>query len=282
MKGKDEGGGRKGGGPPEGGTPAGPPSFTTTTGTKIGKTLVVMSGKGGVGKSAIASLIATELHRRGFEVGILDADITGPSIPRGLGITGQITVGAEGAIPAESSTGLKVMSMNLILPSEDEAVIWRGPLVSGAVKQFYEECDWGELDFLVIDVPPGTSDVPLTIMQSVSLDGIILVTSPQQLAGVIVAKARKMAASLNAPVLGLVENMSFVTCPSCGEKLTPFAESHGEEIAEAMDVPFLGRLPLDPEISRLADEGRLEEYKSEAVAEVLDKVLGEDTPAAGR
>jgi len=268
----------QGGGAPEGACPAGPPSFSTATGTKIGKTLAVMSGKGGVGKSAVATLIAAELHRRGSKVGVLDADITGPSIPRGLGITGRITVGPDGVIPAESSGGLKVMSMNLVLPSEDDAVIWRGPLVSGAVKQFYEECAWGELDYLVIDLPPGTSDVPLTIMQSIPLDGIILVTSPQQLAGVIVAKARKMAASLNAPVLGLVENMSFVTCPSCGEKVTPFAESHGEEIAVAMDIPFLGRLPLDPEISRLADAGKLEEYRSEAVAEVLDNVLGEDTP----
>lgn len=277
MKDSDEGDQIQGDGAPEGACPAGPPTFSTVAGTKIGKTLVVMSGKGGVGKSAVATLIAAELHRRGFRVGVLDADITGPSIPRGLGITGRITVGPDGVIPAVSSSGLKVMSMNLVLPSEDDAVIWRGPLVSGAVKQFYEECAWGELDFLVIDLPPGTSDVPLTIMQSIPLDGIILVTSPQQLAGVIVAKARKMAASLNAPVLGLVENMSFVTCPSCGEKVTPFAESHGEEIAAAMDIPFLGRLPLDPEISRLADAGKLEEYRSEAVAEVLDNVLGEDT-----
>jgi Mrp family chromosome partitioning ATPase len=267
----------QGGGAPEGASPAGPPSFSTAAGTKIGKTLVVMSGKGGVGKSAVATLIAAELHRRGSKVGILDADITGPSIPRGLGITGRITVGPDGVIPAESYGGLKVMSMNLVLPSEDDAVIWRGPLVSGAVKQFYEECDWGELDYLVIDLPPGTSDVPLTIMQSIPLDGIILVTSPQQLAGVIVAKARKMAATLNAPVLGLVENMSFVTCPSCGEKVTPFAESHGDEVAVAMDIPFLGRLPLDPEISRLADAGKLEEYRSEAVEAVLDNVLEENT-----
>lgn len=271
MNGKDEGDQVQGGG-----APAGPPTFSTAIGTKIGKTLAVMSGKGGVGKSAVASLVAAELNRKGFKVGVLDADITGPSIPRGLGITGQVMVGPDGAIPAESANGLKVMSMNLVLPSEDDAVIWRGPLVSGAVKQFYEECAWGELDFLVIDLPPGTSDVPLTIMQSISLDGIILVTSPQQLAGVIVAKARKMAATLNAPVLGLVENMSFVICPSCGEKITPFAESHGEEVAAAMKIPFLGRLPLDPEISRLADMGKLEEYRSETVTEVLDNVLEED------
>lgn len=272
MKGKDEGDRRQGGGNPEGGPPAGPPSFSPTTGTRIKKTFAVMSGKGGVGKSAVASLLAIELRRQGLEVGILDSDITGPSIPRGLGITGQVLVGSEGAIPAVSSTGIKVMSMNLILPSEEDAVIWRGPLVSGAVRQFYEECEWGELDFLVIDLPPGTSDVPLTIMQSISLDGVILVTSPQELAGVIVAKAKQMASALEAPVVGLIENMSYVTCPSCGEKVMPFGESHGEEIAAAMNTPFLGRLPLDPEISRLADAGKLEDYHSDAVTEILQKI----------
>jgi ATP-binding protein involved in chromosome partitioning len=252
---------------------SGPPRFEPGGGARIDKTIAVMSGKGGVGKSAVATLIAVELKRRGNEVGILDADVTGPSIPRGLGVSGGITVGPEGAIPAKSSTGIQVMSMNLILPAEQEAVIWRGPLVSGAVRQFYEECEWGDLDYLVLDLPPGTSDVPLTIMQSIDLDGIILVTSPQELVGVIVGKAQKMAGMLDVPVLGLVENMSYVTCPKCGEDIYPFGRGNAEEVASSMGTSFLGRLPLDPDISKLADGGKLEEYESEAVSRILDEVL---------
>lgn len=271
MKGRKDPNPGEGGKAEEGFRP-GPPVFTTASGTEIKNRLAIMSGKGGVGKSAVTTLLACALRRKGLDVGIMDADITGPSIPKGLGVSGRINVGPNGAMPLESKTGIKVMSMNLILPAEDEAVIWRGPLISGAVRQFYEECDWGELDYLLIDLPPGTSDVPLTIMQSIELDGIILITSPQELAGVIVGKAKSMAAALEAPVIGLVENMSFVVCPKCGERIMPFAESHGEEVAEAMGVPFLGRLPLDPEISRLADRGELEEYRSDAVEEILKKV----------
>lgn len=278
--GNDEGQ-QRGRGNREGQGPAGHGirKFETTPSTRIGRTLAVMSGKGGVGKSAVATLIAVGLRRRGLEVGILDSDITGPSIPRGLGISGKVVVGEEGAKPVPSETGVKVMSMNLLLPSEDDAVIWRGPLISGAVRQFYEECEWGDLDYLILDLPPGTADVPLTIMQSIPLDGIILVTSPQQLAGFVVAKALKMADALQAPVVGLVENMSYVICPSCGEIVRPFAESHGEETAAKIGVPFLGRLPIDPEISRLADTGRLEEYRSEALEELLDRIASERAKA---
>jgi Mrp family chromosome partitioning ATPase len=252
----------------------GPPSFHLATGSSIGRTIAVMSGKGGVGKSAVASMLAVEIQRRGNHVAVMDADITGSSIPKGLGVAGDILVSPEGgAIPATSGTGIKVMSMNLILPQENDAVIWRGPLVSGVVRQFYEQTDWGEVDFLVIDLPPGTSDVPLTIMQSIPLDGIVLVTSPQELAGVIVAKAEQMAKALEEPVIGLVENMSFITCPKCGEVITPFSSSHGEEAAEEMGIPFLGRLPLDPKISELADAGRLEDYSSGEMGEIVDAIV---------
>jgi Mrp family chromosome partitioning ATPase/predicted Fe-Mo cluster-binding NifX family protein len=235
----------------------------------IKQVIGIMSGKGGVGKSAVTMLLASSLRRKGFEVGILDADITGPSIPRGLGVDGPVFFGETGPIPASSPGGIKIMSMNLLLPGEDEAVIWRGPLISGAVKQFYEETEWGELDYLLLDLPPGTADVPLTVMQSIPLDGIVLVTSPQELAGMIVGKARKMADALEAPVIGLVENMSHMACPHCGEKIEPFGESSSERASASMGIPLLGRLPLDPEISKLADAGRLEEYRSPDVDALL-------------
>lgn len=259
----------------EGGSecPAGIPRFKPPSETSIKHTVAVMSGKGGVGKSAVTMLLAVALRRLGFEVGILDADITGPSVPRGLGVSGPILVGEEGAIPAISSTGIKVMSMNLILPAEDDAVIWRGPLISSAVGQFYQECEWGTLDYLLVDLPPGTADVPLTVMQSIPLDGIILVTSPQELAGMIVGKAVSMAGQLDAPITGLIENMSYITCPSCGERVEPFGPSHGEEAAKKMGTVFLGSLPLDRAISELADGGKLEEYESSEVEAVIGDVV---------
>lgn len=260
---------------PQGGTacPAGPPRFSPTAESSIKHTIAVMSGKGGVGKSAVTMLLAVALRRLGFEVGILDADITGPSVPRGLGVSGPIMVGESGAIPGESSTGIKVMSMNLILPAEEDAVIWRGPLISSAVGQFYQECEWGSLDYLLVDLPPGTADVPLTVMQSIPLDGIVLVTSPQELAGMIVGKAVSMAAQLDVPITGLIENMSYVPCPSCGEKVEPFGPSHGEQAAKRMGTVLLGRLPLDRAISELADEGRLEDYDSGEVQAVIGEIV---------
>ncbi|MBN1288151.1 MAG: Mrp/NBP35 family ATP-binding protein [Actinobacteria bacterium] len=252
--------------------PAGPPKFELAAGSEIKKTIAVMSGKGGVGKSAVTVLIASALRRKGFEVGILDADITGPSVPRSLGISGPITAGTEGVIPAVSKSGIKVMSMNLILPAEDEAIIWRGPLISGAVRQFYEECQWGKLDYLIIDLPPGTSDVPLTIIQSIPLDGIVLVTSPQQLVGVIVSKAAKMAASMNAPVLGMVENMSYIKCPHCGEEIRPFGDGEVLDDRISTSIPVIARLPLDPEVAKLADEGLLENYDMNGLSNLIEKI----------
>jgi Mrp family chromosome partitioning ATPase/predicted Fe-Mo cluster-binding NifX family protein len=257
----------------------GPPRYSTHPESSIKNTVAVMSGKGGVGKSAVTMLLAVALRRHGFEVGILDADITGPSVPRGLGVSGRIFVGEAGPVPGVSSTGIKVMSMNLILDAEDDAVIWRGPLISSAVGQFYQECEWGKLDYLLIDLPPGTADVPLTVMQSIPLDGIILVTSPQELAGMIVGKAVSMAAQLDVPITGLIENMSYVKCPSCGERVEPFGPSHGEEAASKMRTAFLGSLPLDRAISELADGGKLEEYESSEVEAVIDAVIKRFTGA---
>lgn len=247
------------------------PAKTARPGIKT--TIAIMSGKGGVGKSALTMLLAASLRRKGLAVGILDADITGPSIPMGLGLTGPVYYGEKGPAPVASRIGIKVVSMNLLLTSEKEAVIWRGPIISRMVRQFYEDFDWGELDYLLVDLPPGTADVPLTVMQSIPLNGILLVISPQELAGMIVGKARKMAASLEVPVIGLVENMAYVLCPHCGEQVEPFGASHSEQAAQAMGIPLLGRLPLDPEISRLVDEGRLEEYRSPDVDAVVETML---------
>lgn len=239
----------------------------------IKKIIAVMSGKGGVGKSALTILLAAALRRKGLEVGILDADITGPSIPRGLGLTGPVYFAGGTPVPSRSAGGIKVVSMNLLLDNESDAVIWRGPLITGAIQQFYEEFEWGNLDYLLLDLPPGTADIPLTIMQSIHLDGILLVTSPQELAGVIVGKARKMAAMMDAPVIGLVENMAYATCPHCGGKVEPFGESHSERGSEIMGVPLLARLPLDPAISELADAGKLEEYCSEEIDKLAETLL---------
>ena len=259
------------------GSAAGPETTATwpvrVTRPGIKKTIAVMSGKGGVGKSALTILLAAGLRRKGLEVGILDADITGPSIPMGLGMTGPVYFDQKGPAPVASRGGIKVISMNLLLPDENKAVIWRGPIITSVVRQFYEDYDWGELDYLLVDLPPGTADVPLTVMQSIPLDGIVLVISPQELAGMIVGKARNMAASMDVPVIGLVENMSYAVCEHCGERVEPFGASHSEEAANAMGIPLLGRLPLDPEMSRLADEGRLDEYRSEQVEAVVDALL---------
>ncbi|HEY5532883.1 MAG TPA: Mrp/NBP35 family ATP-binding protein [Candidatus Anoxymicrobiaceae bacterium] len=247
------------------------PEKVTKPGIK--KTIAVMSGKGGVGKSALTILLAAALRRKGLEVGILDADITGPSIPMGLGMSGPVYFDQKGPTPVTSRGGIKVISMNLLLPDENKAVIWRGPIITSVVRQFYEDYDWGELDYLLVDLPPGTADVPLTVMQSIPLDGIVLVISPQELAGMIVGKARNMADSMDAPVIGLVENMSYAVCEHCGERFEPFGASHSEEAANAMGIPLLGRLPLDPEISRLADEGTLDEYTSPEIDSVVGALI---------
>jgi len=226
----------------------------------VERVVAVMSGKGGVGKSSVAALLATALRRQGKRVGVLDADITGPSIPKMFGLHEPPPLGPVGILPAETRTGIKVMSINLLLPDEDEAVIWRGPLISGAIKQFWGDVVWGDLDVLVVDLPPGTSDASLTVMQSIPLNGIVLVTSPQDLAGMVVRKAARMAQHLNVPVVGLVENMSYAVCPKCGEHIEVFGPSQAMHTAALLGVPLLGRMPLDPDLARRCDAGEVEGY----------------------
>ncbi|MCD6519736.1 MAG: Mrp/NBP35 family ATP-binding protein [Anaerolineae bacterium] len=236
--------------------------------------VAVMSGKGGVGKSTVAALLAVMLRRRGFRVGLLDADITGPSIPKMLLKEQKRPLGSPlGIMPVETESGIKVMSINLLLEDPNQAVIWRGPLISGAIKQFYGDVVWGELDYLVVDLPPGTSDAPLTVMQSMPLNGIVLVTTPQSLAGMIVRKASSMAEHLNIPILGVIENMSYVQCPKCGEIIEIFGPSNAAEVAASLAAPVLGRMPINPEIAKLGDNGRIEEYPAKEFESVVERLL---------
>jgi len=237
----------------------------------VRKVVAVMSGKGGVGKSLVAALLASHLRRRGYKVGLLDADITGPSIPKILGITERPLPGAMGIIPPQSSTGIKVISIGLFLPSEDDAVIWRGPLISRAIQQFWGDVFWGDLDYLIVDLPPGTADASLTVMQSLPLNGIILVTSPQELVKIIVKKAMKMAQHLHVPIIGVVENMSYAICPDTGKKWELFGPSKAKEVARELRAPLLAQIPIDPEIARLCDQGRIEEYESSDFARVAER-----------
>jgi Mrp family chromosome partitioning ATPase len=235
---------------------------------RIRHVVAVMSGKGGVGKSLVSALLAVALRREGYPVGVLDADITGPSIPKMFGLRGTPLMGPLGIVPAETGTGIKVMSINLLLPEEDEAVIWRGPLISSAIRQFWGDVFWGDLDWLVVDLPPGTSDAALTVMQALPLSGVVLVSSPQDLAEMVVRKAARMARAMQVPLLGLIENMSYFVCPDSGKRYDIFGPSRGEEMAWRIGVPFLGRLPLDPRISELCDSGRVEEYPAETFLSV--------------
>jgi Mrp family chromosome partitioning ATPase len=239
--------------------------------------LAVMSGKGGVGKSSVAGMLAAALRRRGFEVGLLDADITGPSIPRIFGTARAPVAGPEGLRPAESRTGIKLVSVNLMLPEEDQPIIWRGPLISRAIEQFWRDFAWGHLGFLVVDLPPGTSDAALTVMQSLRLSEIVLVTSPQDLAGMVVRKAANMAKHLGVPILGLVENMSYVVCPRCGAHIEAYGPSQAEDTARRAGLSLLGSLPLDPGLAVMCDEGRVEDYRSEAFESIVDRILEQRT-----
>jgi Mrp family chromosome partitioning ATPase len=239
----------------------------------VDRVLAVMSGKGGVGKSSVAAMLAVALRQQGKRVGVLDADITGPSIPKMFGLSGTPPMGPVGILPAETESGIKVMSINLLLPNEDEAVIWRGPLVGGAIKQFWGDVVWGDLDVLVVDLPPGTSDASLTVMQSIPLNGVVLVTSPQDLAGMVVRKAAKMAWQMKVSIVGLVENMAYAVCPKCGERIEVFGPSKAMATAKQLGVPMLGELPLDPELALRCDAGEIEAYPMDAFAPVAEKVL---------
>jgi len=221
----------------------------------------VMSGKGGVGKSLVTALLAVALRQSGRAVGVLDADITGPSIPRMFGLHGRPEGSEMGLSPVTTASGIRVMSLNLLLDNPDDPVIWRGPLLANAAKQFWEEVIWGDLDVLLVDLPPGTSDIPLTVMQSLPLAGLVVVSSPQELAAMIVRKAIRMAAHLNVRVLGLVENMTHLICPHCGERVDLFGREVGPNAARAAGIPVLASIPVDPELSRLCDRGEIESYQ---------------------
>ena len=226
---------------------------------QVGRVIAVMSGKGGVGKSLVTALLAAALKRAGYSVGILDADITGPSIPKLFGMHGPLKGSETGIEPAQSRTGIKMMSINLLLPDEGQAVIWRGPMISGAIQQFWGDVQWGVLDYLLVDLPPGTSDAALTVMQSLPINGILMVTTPQSLANMIVRKAVKMAQAINVPILGVIENMGGFVAPDTGKRYDIFGPSHADEVATLAGAPVLGRLPIDPQVAALCDAGKIDE-----------------------
>jgi len=244
---------------------------------QIGHILAVMSGKGGVGKSLVASLTAVALNRQGYQVGILDADITGASIPRMFGIDSRPGGSDTGILPVLSRSGIEVMSINLLLPSEDDAVIWRGPLIARAITQFWEEVLWGKLDYLIVDLPPGTADAPLTVMQTLPVSGVIIVFTPQDLTAMIVRKAVNMAQKMGKKVVGVVENMSYLYLPETDKKMEVFGRSRGTEMATAAGAPLLGKIPIDPALAKLCDEGDIERYDAEVVGR-LGEALARSVP----
>jgi len=240
---------------------------------EISNYLAIMSGKGGVGKSAVTSLLAAGMKKRGLEVGILDADITGPSIPRMMGVSDRVLVDEDAMVPPLSAGGVKVISANLILENEDDALIWRGPMVSNCLRQFWEETNWGKLDYLLIDLPPGTSDAPLTVMQILPATDVLIVTSPQALASMIVRKAINMARRVGSSVIGMVENMGTARCPHCGEAFELFRGEGTEQMVAKMKVPLLGKIPFDQRISELSDLGRIESYQAEEIDGLVGSVI---------
>ena len=241
----------------------------------INRTIAVMSGKGGVGKSSVSALLTVEMARRGLKIGIMDADITGPSVPTMFGIVhNRPLVSETGIFPVETEKyKIQVISINLLLERPDQPVIWRGPLLSKAIQDFWNEVLWSDLDFLILDMPPGTGDVPLTVLQSMPLDGAVIVSSPQDLAFMIVKKAIQMVQQLQKPVLGLVENMSFIRCPKCQEIIYPFGQPKGKDITTQLQIPFLGELPIDPILSEYCDAGKIEEYENPEVKKIVDKLM---------
>lgn len=236
----------------------------------VKKVIAVVSGKGGVGKSLVTSLMACEMQRRGYQTAVLDADITGPSIPKTFGIT-QHAVGTENAlIPVYSAKGTQIMSVNLILENDTDPVVWRGPVIAGVVTQFWSDVLWNNVDYMFVDMPPGTGDVPLTVFQSLPIDGIVIVTSPQELVSMIVAKAVNMANMMNVPVLGIVENMSYYKCPDCGKQHEIFGESKVEKVAEQFGIEHIAKLPIDPVIATMVDAGEIESVDAAALNDITD------------
>ena len=241
-------------------------------GSSVKKVIAVVSGKGGVGKSLVTSLLASEMQRRGYNAAVLDADITGPSIPKSFGVTEHARGTEEYLLPVTTHTGLQLMSINLILENETEPVVWRGPVIAGAVTQFWTDVLWTDVDYMFVDLPPGTGDVPLTVFQSLPIDGVIIVTTPQDLVGMIVAKAVNMANMMNVPVLGLVENMSYFKCPDCGKEHAIFGESKVEQIAREFGIEHTARLPIDPVIAAMVDAGEVESVSGEHIAALADYI----------
>lgn len=239
----------------------------------IKKVIGIVSGKGGVGKSFVTGSLAAAMRKKGYEVGVLDADITGPSIPKMYGVHEKAYGTEDGIIPPLTEDGTKLMSINLLMEDEEAPVVWRGPVIAGAVKQFWTDVIWGDLDYLFVDMPPGTGDVPLTVFQSLPVDGIVIVTSPQELVQMIVKKAYNMAEMMHVPVLGLIENYSFLKCPDCGKQIKLFGESHIDEVAKELGVPVLAKLPLDPEYAKAVDEERFFELENSYIEEAVKSLL---------
>lgn len=252
-----------------------PPKVKPNEHSKVKKVIAVISGKGGVGKSTVTGLLASAAHRTGASVGVMDSDITGPSMPKAFGVSGRLGTDGKGIIPLESENGIKMVSTNLILERPDMPVVWRGPILSNVVRQFFGETNWGDIDYLFVDMPPGTADVTLTAFQALPIDGAIVVTSPQDLVEMIVDKAVNMAREMRIPILGIVENMAAFTCPDCGKTHYLFGKPKGQELAKARNIPAYAMLPIDPHVAELEDAGRIyEANEDEALKPVLDAVLG--------
>ena len=242
--------------------------------SRIKKVIGVVSGKGGVGKTLVTSLLAVLMQRTGYQTAILDADITGPSIPKAFGLHEKAAGSEMGISPGKTATGIRVMSINLLLENDTDPVVWRGPIIANTVKQFWTDVVWGDVDFMFVDMPPGTGDVPLTIFQSLPVDGIVIVTSPQELVSMIVGKAVKMAQMMDIPILGLVENMSYAICPDCGKEIAIFGQSHLEETAAQHHIPAMDKLPMDAALSSLCDSGDIELFESNLLGGVANALNG--------
>ena len=256
---------------------SGKPDFSAKANphSRVKKVIGVVSGKGGVGKSVVTSLLSVILRRRGLNTAILDADVTGPSIPKAFGVKGQLMASDEGIFPANSVSGIRMVSLNLLLDNETDPVVWRGPVIAGTVKQFWSDVMWGDVDFMFVDMPPGTGDVPLTVFQSLPVDGILIVTSPQELVGMIVEKAVHMARMMDIPVLGIIENMAYFQCDQCGKRHYIFGQSHLEEIAGRNGIALTAQMPLDPAMAAACDAGRIEMFDApwlDGVADALQKL----------
>ena len=247
-----------------------PEPVVPTADTKIKKIIGVLSGKGGVGKSMVSSLLAVELAQQGYKVGIMDADITGPSIPKMFGMHEQLFGDEEGIYPAESRLGIKVVSINMMLENEDDAVLWRGPILGGLIKQFYTEVHWGELDYLLIDMPPGTSDIAISVIQQIPVDKFVMVTTPSKLVSMVVGKAINMAKQVNKPIVGLVENMAYVKCDECGHEIMIYSNDETAATAEKYGLEVLAKLPIDPELANDADEGNIEAFNGDLMKKLAE------------